>query len=373
MLDEVAGLLESDWPDFAKVIRTGQPEVADAAALFVRRLVHLAEDHVSARPPGVWGIDAPTQAVFEQIGRMHWMSGRDLPELMAAYQVGARAAWRHVFQTAVALNVEPEMLTELGEAVFEFVHELSASSANGYVHEESESTTARERLRADLARLLLSDRSQHAEIQLAARRACWSLPGWAVIVVVDPANEGARVAIDRLGPQTLPIRTAQMYGVILPVTAQTPFRRRLSRAMRGSQAVVGGAVTLDELPATVSPARTALALRRRGVLTDDPLFVSDHLDTLLIHRDERLYGKLRSEVLAPLEAVPGPTRQRLLETLTAWLSYMGDRHQIAEDLHIHPQTVRYRMGQLRDLLGDDLDDPAFRAKLFLTLIWSDRV
>ena len=38
---------------------------------------------------------------------------------------------------------------------------------------------------------------------------------------------------------------------------------------------------------------------------------------------------------------------------------------------MHPQTVRYRLAQLRELFGDALDDPASRARLFLALEWGD--
>jgi DNA-binding PucR family transcriptional regulator len=34
---------------------------------------------------------------------------------------------------------------------------------------------------------------------------------------------------------------------------------------------------------------------------------------------------------------------------------------------VHVQTVRYRLGQLRDLLGDTLDDPRGRLELALAL------
>ena len=30
---------------------------------------------------------------------------------------------------------------------------------------------------------------------------------------------------------------------------------------------------------------------------------------------------------------------------------------MAGALHVHPQTVRYRMGQVRELFGDRLNDP----------------
>lgn len=63
------------------------------------------------------------------------------------------------------------------------------------------------------------------------------------------------------------------------------------------------------------------------------------------------------------------TRQRLCETLASWLRHLGDRRAVAEELHIHPQTVRYRVSQLRELFGDSLDDPDNRRRLTLALAW----
>ena len=43
---------------------------------------------------------------------------------------------------------------------------------------------------------------------------------------------------------------------------------------------------------------------------------------------------------------------------------------MAADLHVHPQTVRYRLKQLRELFGPDLDgDPDTRLRLTLALAW----
>jgi DNA-binding PucR family transcriptional regulator len=36
---------------------------------------------------------------------------------------------------------------------------------------------------------------------------------------------------------------------------------------------------------------------------------------------------------------------------------------MARELHIHPQTARYRMSRLRELLGSELDDPDARFEL----------
>jgi DNA-binding PucR family transcriptional regulator len=46
-----------------------------------------------------------------------------------------------------------------------------------------------------------------------------------------------------------------------------------------------------------------------------------------------------------------------VETLRAWLLHHGRRDDVAAALFVHPQTVRYRMGQLRELFGEALSDP----------------
>jgi sugar diacid utilization regulator len=40
-------------------------------------------------------------------------------------------------------------------------------------------------------------------------------------------------------------------------------------------------------------------------------------------------------------------------------------------LHIHPRTVRYRLGRLHELFGPELDEPGPRRRLFLALTWED--
>ncbi|MDX6300298.1 MAG: hypothetical protein QOF53_1512, partial [Nocardioidaceae bacterium] len=76
---------------------------------------------------------------------------------------------------------------------------------------------------------------------------------------------------------------------------------------------------------------------------------------------------LRAAVLAPLTRLRPAAAQRLAETLRSWLLHQGRRDAVAEDLHVHAQTVRYRMGQLRELYGDRLDDPRTVLELLLAL------
>jgi len=43
--------------------------------------------------------------------------------------------------------------------------------------------------------------------------------------------------------------------------------------------------------------------------------------------------------------------------LRSWLLHQGRRDAVAAELHVHPQTVRYRMAQVREAYGDRLTDP----------------
>jgi DNA-binding PucR family transcriptional regulator len=65
--------------------------------------------------------------------------------------------------------------------------------------------------------------------------------------------------------------------------------------------------------------------------------------------------------------LPATERARLLDTLAAWLALQRHVPAIAEALHVHPQTVRYRVARLRELLGDALESADGRFELELAL------
>jgi DNA-binding PucR family transcriptional regulator len=143
----------------------------------------------------------------------------------------------------------------------------------------------------------------------------------------------------------------------------------LVTAFRGTGAVLGPAVPPGELPGTLDLVEVALRLRRDGVLDGDPVFAPDHLDAVIVHRDPQLLADLSRAALAPLDELSPEARERMESTLASWLRLLGDQQAMARDLHVHPQTVRYRLGQLRTLFGPGLDDPSVRRRLTLALSW----
>ena len=55
------------------------------------------------------------------------------------------------------------------------------------------------------------------------------------------------------------------------------------------------------------------------------------------------------------------------ETALAHLRHDGNAVAMAAEMHVHPQTARYRIARLRELLGEQLDDPDARFELQLAL------
>ena len=60
-------------------------------------------------------------------------------------------------------------------------------------------------------------------------------------------------------------------------------------------------------------------------------------------------------------------RDQHLSTLLAWLQLGENAAEVAQQIRVHPQTVRYRLRQIQELFGDQLRDPDLRFELQLAL------
>ncbi|WP_324275096.1 helix-turn-helix domain-containing protein [Blastococcus brunescens] len=152
--------------------------------------------------------------------------------------------------------------------------------------------------------------------------------------------------------------------VLLVPDAEGRSRPALLRSLDGRGAVVGPPRPWTEVQGSYARAlRTVqLGLSAEG---SEPLDTDARLPELVLRADEPALQDLRSRVLAPLADLSPGAREKLTETLRSWLLHHGRREAVAADLFVHPQTVRYRMGQLRELYGKRLEDP--RTVLELTL------
>ncbi|HEY6760502.1 MAG TPA: helix-turn-helix domain-containing protein [Baekduia sp.] len=310
--------------------------------------------------------DARTRAVYLELGRGEMRAGRSLDALLSAYRLGARIAWERSVATGQDAGFPPEVLYRLASAIFSYIDRISAESVEGYAAEQSATLAERQRRRRALVRMLAQPDAGPEAVRDLAQLAVWARPA-TVAGLVTRTADADRLA-SRLGGETIAAAEQELCVAFVP-DADAPGRGlELTAALDGAPAALGPTVPLDLAAQSLARAQAAFGLQEQGVLPgSSPLVTDEHLPDLLLHGDGALAADLAARALAPLDELRDASRARLVETLRAWLDEPGQVSRIAERLHVHPQTVRYRMAQLRDLFGERLDDPDARFELALAL------
>jgi hypothetical protein len=410
LADEIIEGIAREVPEYARAMEGEFGQVVRAASeRALARFVDLIEDPSTD--------DRHGRQTYVALGRGEVRAGRSLDALMAAYRLGSRLAWRRFVEAGVEGGLDPSAIYALGEGIFAYIDELSAESAEGYAEEQSAAAGERQRLRRRLVRVLAQDPPPSEESVLAAAAAAqWPLPKTVAALVTAPemaagggaaaggavpgasaeraaaggpaaagtsaaeAPGGSASAAEaeadalaarlarRLGDEAIGAGIGRLALVLVPDAGAPARARRLEAATQGHPAALGPAVPLAEAGVSVRRAVSTHALLVAGRLGDRAFARADeHLPALVIAADPALGAELAQQRLAPLGTLPDGPRERLTETLKAWLDRPGQVQAVAAELGVHPQTVRYRVKQLRDLFGDRLEDPEARFELGLAL------
>lgn len=307
-----------------------------------------------------------------QLGRGEARSHRSTDVLLAAYRVGARTAWRELSAVAVSQQVPAQTLGVFAELTFAYIDRLSALSVAGHGDQLATTGLARQRHREQLARRLVSS-APVEDLQSGAEQADWPPPRTLTAVAIPRDHE--RSTTITMYPQTLEVPDDAAGPLPRPVTLLLVpnvgggARASFIETIQVPGAVIGPA--RDWLQVAASVRRVIRALELPGG-DGAPLDTEEHLPALVLGADPEALTDLRAKALAPMAALRPEVRTKLTATLRAWLLHHGRRADIAASLYVHPQTVRYRIGQLRELFGERLDDPAVVLELTLALAVADR-
>ena len=400
LADEIIAAIAREVPDYARAMEGEFGQVVRVAIeRALGRFIDLIEDPASD--------DGRGRAAYVDLGRGEMRAGRSLEALLSAYRLGSRLAWRRFVEAGVAGGLDPGAIYALGEAIFAYIDELSAESAEGYAEEQSAAAGERQRLRRRLVRLLAQDAAPSEEtILAAAAAAAWPLPrtvaalvtapgeaadatevaggtasgapasGGAGSVGATPASPDEAAESDalaarlarRIGEEAIGAGIERLAVVLVPDAGAPARARRLTAAAQGRPAALGPAVPLALAGLSVRRAVATHALLADGRLGERAFArAEEHLPALVIAADPALGAELAHQRLAPLQTLADGPRARLTETLRAWLDRPGQVQAVAAELGVHPQTVRYRVKQLRELFGDRLEDPEARFELGLAL------
>ena len=156
------------------------------------------------------------------------------------------------------------MFAGLAAVVFAAVDQLSSASLRGYAHAQANAGQARERLREQLAELLLADRCDTTTIRAAAAQGGWPLPRLSGVVLTTPDNEVGPTLLERLDDYCLRLQRGQLLVAIVPDPDGPGRRERLATALRGAAAVVGVTVPVDRLLPSVGLASSPPSCTRHA-------------------------------------------------------------------------------------------------------------
>jgi hypothetical protein len=355
--DAILVAIAREVPDYARPlegafghgVRTGVTEA-------LRQFAELIRSPSAGRGPG--------REVYVALGRGELRQGRTLDALQSAYRVGARVAWRRLAAAARRAGVEPEVLSLLAESIFAYIEELSADSVEGYAEARSRLEGERRRRRRELVTVLLRDPpAEQADLRAAADAAGWSLPRTAAALACREEQlerVAARLPADALA--------APLDGIGCAILADPdgPGRRRETERVAG--AALGPTAPLGGLRASWSLARATLRAIEAGAIEAQGLVRADEaLTQLLLFENGGLVNRIAERRLAALDPLTPKARRRMEETALAYVQQHGNAAAMARTLAVHPQTARYRVRRLRELLGEALDDPDARFELELAL------
>ncbi|MFH8485899.1 helix-turn-helix domain-containing protein [Streptomyces longisporoflavus] len=337
--------------------------------------------------------------VFQEFGRGEGLHGRSLDSLQAIYRLGVRLAWRRLAEIGQQIEIPPPAMYELAESGFEYLDGLVDQSVRGYAEAAARQEGERLRLQRKLMELLLSERrgdsgagssadpgsgpgfgsgsgsgphsgqrqpGARSALDERAARVGWQLPERvAVGVLLRPARDAVAPAV---GQGVLLDMEAEQPRLVVPDPEAAGRPELLRRAMTGWSGAIGPPVPLADAAKSLRWAEAAVRLMERGLLpSGEVLHCTEHTEALVLLQPEELIEDLARRCLAPL-AHCGPAHgRRLAETLLAWLETRGGAPEVAARLGVHPQTVRYRLRQIRELWGDEVDDPDRRFELELVL------
>ena len=345
--DTVAAVIE-EVPSYRAAFQGPMGEtINQAVQMALRGFLTLVE-----RPRGS-GPGTPHRATLDgayALGRGEARSGRTMDALLAAYRVGARVSWRGWSSADSVRTMSGDTLATFAELVFAYIDELSAASAAGHADELATTGRVRERYLQQLAEHLVAGAAPDV-LDAAAARADWVPPTTLTAVLVPQAQVRGLVAL--VDPRSLQLAEGEDDAVVLVADASR------SQLLARAAGVVGPARPWRQ---AASSYRLALRTQTLGATDSEKV-----LPALVLTADREALDDLRRRVLAPLDGLRPAAREKLEETLRSWLLHHGRREAVAAELFVHPQTVRYRLGQLRDLYGERLDDPATVLELTLAL------
>jgi len=360
--------------ELTEVIRRAEPfyrrdvvSTTDLRTSVRHNLVHILS-RLAGRPvPGL----APSRAT----GRRRAEQGVPLTVILHAYRVAGTFIWAAVLAEATATGVAAAELLGAGSELWLIIDEHSGAVTDAYRDAVAERARSDAQTRsAMLDALLRGDHGDGSRLWDSATALQLPHEGTFVVVAARTPQLGAEsirdaeAALHRRGVRSAWRVEVDTHVGVVALTSRVTVTRLCALLADLTSDPMGLSAPyehLDQTPAALRQARLASAT---AAPTGPDLVRYDQVPVavLLASAPDAAAAVVRA-VLGPVLALPAPECDLLLATLRAWFAGQGATSTAAAALHVHRNTVRYRLRRLEELTGRSLSRPTELAEFHLAL------
>jgi hypothetical protein len=360
--------------ELTAVIRKAEPFYDAGATVPAEDLRGSVRDNLLYILSRLAGRPSPGLGAPRATGRRRAEQGAPLPAILHSYRVAGTFIWSAILDEAGDEESAAALLPAASE-LWSIMDELSSSVTDAYRDTVADRARSNAQTRnAMLDVLLRGDGGDGSRLWESA--ATLRLPHQGTFVVAAapaprPGVEAIPHAEEAL--RTRDIRSAWRVEIDAHVGVVVLTRRtgidvlcaRLAELADGPVGLSEPYGNLEQTPAALRQARLASAAATPGS-HEIVRYERVPIAVLLAGAPDAAATVART-ILGPVLALPATECDVLLGTLRAWFTEDGATSVAAEKLHVHRNTVRYRLRRVEELTGRSLTRPTGVAELHLAL------
>lgn len=293
--------------------------------------------------------------------------------LLRAWRIGIRVMWSELIEDPEAQQpLVRQVLPEFAELAMNFSDQLSLAVTDAYLEEAARLAREHEHRRSALLELILS----HPE----AARAHPPEVARAHVVAVAETEDLPLEGLDRVGMELERRAGAAFWTVrsntivaVIPLSRSGDRTRAVKRLREAYAALgpvkrvgVGGvASSVDQTRQSYVEAVDAVSYGHRLNPGHGPVYDFAEVGSYTLMIGDPVRAQRFVDTV--LGRLPSPRPAWLEPTLEAFLARQGRIKEVARELKVHPNTVKYRLGVARQQLGPVFSDPDSSAELLVAL------
>jgi len=300
-------------------------------------------------------------------------TGVPLSAVLQAFRIGGRLIWDILIEHANEHT--QDVLLRSAADIWAVSDDLARAAADGYRIASADRARQDSQLRSALLNGLLDGRLGDGS-QLWESAALLKLPQHGAFVVVAaeclaPGQEGLPQVEDRLRRHDVASAwrlDAELHEGLVSLRPRFGIDQlcaELEPIASGRVGVSEPYPSLDQAPPALRQARLACAAATPGT-TDLVRFDDEPIAVLLVSAPDASLSVAR-RILGRVLDLPDSDRILLIDTMRIWLAEAGSTSTAAGRLHVHRNTVRYRLRRLEELTGRSLTDPLDVSELHVAL------